>query len=134
MQTWMISANIRKYDHAGAFAQWGYLDWRQNGKYDIGDEVYIYCSSPIKKVMYKTIVTKIDIPFEKCSYDQKFVKDPADQAPAHERTYARLQLISKVDKEELALDYLKEHGLKAAPQRPIKVNTELRTYLEDCFG
>ena len=53
---WMISANGKIYDHAKAFAKWGYIDWRQHAKYNVGDIVYIYCTKPYQKVMYKTKV------------------------------------------------------------------------------
>ena len=53
---WMISANWKVYNHARAFERWGFIDWRQKSKYNIGDIVYIYCTRPFMKIMYKTIV------------------------------------------------------------------------------
>lgn len=55
---WMIAANGTMYDHAEAFQRWGFIDWRQKVKYTIGDVVYIYCTKPLKRVMFKTIVEK----------------------------------------------------------------------------
>ena len=40
--------------------------------------------------------------------------------------YSRLRLVERVNTEKLALDRLKEYGLKAAPQGPIKVKRRIR--------
>ena len=39
---WLISAKRSRYDHASAFAKFGFIDWRQNINYQVGDMVYIY--------------------------------------------------------------------------------------------
>lgn len=54
MQTWLISANGKKYDHISSFNKNGYIDWKQNKfNYEINDIVYIYSTRPIKRVMFK---------------------------------------------------------------------------------
>lgn len=60
---WIMAANGKKYDHASAFQEWGYIDWKQGVNFEIGDIVYIYCTSPIKKLMYKTEVIKNNMNF-----------------------------------------------------------------------
>lgn len=61
---WMISANGTMYDHASSFATNNFIDWRQQAKYSIGDIIYIYCTAPIKKVMYKCEVIKCNMKFK----------------------------------------------------------------------
>ena len=75
MQYWMISANGKMYDHASAFEKWGYIDWRQNRNYEIGDIVYIYCTKPIKKLMYKTQVVKESMLFSEITDDKDRIKN-----------------------------------------------------------
>lgn len=59
---WILPANGKLYDHARAFQKWGFIDWRQNNrKYQVGDIIYIYCTRPYKKIMYKTIVEQINL-------------------------------------------------------------------------
>lgn len=130
MQKWMISANGKIYDHASAFEKWGYIDWRQRAKYSIGDIVYIYCTNPYKKVMYKTIVERQSIPFTECTDDKEYWYELEEYKKALEGKYARLKLVEQADSEFLSLDKLKQHGLKAAPQGPIKVNNVLADYLD----
>ena len=69
---WMISANGKMYDHASAFQRWGFIDWRQNLKFNVGDTVYIYCTRPFMKVMYKTIVDKISMSSEEIVNDEEY--------------------------------------------------------------
>ena len=131
---WMISANGKIYDHAKAFAKWGYIDWRQHAKYSIGDVVYIYCTKPYQKVMYKTKVIKEGMSFDQCKDDKEFWLDLSEYEKAKTGNYAHLQHIEQVDTEKLQLKRLLSYGLKAAPQGPIKVKEQLSEYLEEHFN
>ncbi|WP_461868042.1 HNH endonuclease [Faecalimonas sp.] len=130
MGKWMIAANGKMYDHASAFQKWGFIDWRQRANYKTGDLVYIYCTKPYKKVMYKTMVIKEAMGANEIVNDSKFWLDIDEYRKALSGKYARLKLIEQVDSDKLALDYLKKHGLKAAPQGPIKVKDELGEYID----
>lgn len=130
MQNWMISANGKIYDHAAAFAEWGYIDWRQRANFNIGDQVYIYCTRPYKKVMYKTSVVKESMPFNQCTDDREYWYNLQEYEKAKFGRYVRLKLIKQVDNEELALENLKQHGLTTPPQGPIKINDELAKYID----
>ena len=59
----MIPANPKIYDYAKFFDDYGYVDWKQRLKFEVGDIVYLYCSKPFQKVMYKTEVIKESMPF-----------------------------------------------------------------------
>lgn len=128
---WIISANGNKYDHASAFEKWGFIDWKQKVNYSEGDIIYIYCTSPYKKIMYKTVADIINMDFEETVNDKYYWKDISEyQNGKINGKYVRLKLISKFNYESLSLDNLKEHGLNAAPQGPIKVKPELRQFIE----
>ena len=75
---WLISAKKSRYDHASAFAKFGFIDWTQNLNYQIGDTVYIYYGKPTKKVMYKCIVEKCNMLHSERVYDKEYWVDPAD--------------------------------------------------------
>lgn len=130
MQKWMISANGKMYDHASSFAKNGYIDWKQGLNYNIGDIVYIYCTKPIKKVMFKTIVEKESMPFYECTDDKEFWKDLSKYEKAKDGKYVRLRLIEQTDREELSLENLKKNGLKAAPQKGLKLKKDLEEYID----
>ena len=131
---WMISANGKMYDHASSFATNGFIDWRQRAKYEIGDIVYIYCTRPLKRIMYKCEVVKHSMPFSQCIDDAKFWIDINEYEKSKKGKYARLRLLEQVNTERLSLDSLKCEGLSAAPQGPIKVSAELHTYIDKHFN
>lgn len=135
---WMISANGKMYDHASAFSEFGFIDWRQRAKYEPNDLVYIYCTKPLQKVMYKCCVEKCNMPFSSCVDDRKYWVDVNTYEEAKTGTYARLRLIEQTDSEYLSLGKLLANGLRAVPQGPIKVNATLHSYIEkhfdDCYS
>lgn len=131
---WMISANGKMYDHASSFATNGFIDWRQRANYNDGDIVYIYCTRPFKRVMYKCEVVKHSMPFSECIDDAAFWVDIDEYEKAKGGLYARLKLLEQVDTERLNLDALKEHGLSVAPQGPIKVGASLHAYIDRHFN
>ena len=130
MQTWIISANGYIYDHAAAFEEQGYIDWRQRAKYSVGDIVYIYCTKPFQKIMYKTEVRAINMPFDQCTDDKVFWKNIEEYNRSKEGEYARLELLEQADNDYLSLPKLKEHGLNAAPQGPVRASEQLANYID----
>lgn len=127
---WMIPANGKMYDHASAFQNWGFIDWRQNLKFNVGDIVFIYCTRPFKKVMFKTIVDKESLSSEEIVNDEEYWFKKEEYLKSLGGKYARLRLVAQVDSEELTLAKLKMHGLNAAPQKGVKVSAELATYID----
>ena len=120
MQKWIISANGNIYNHAAAFVKYGYIDWTQKAKYSIGDEIYIYCTRPYQKIMYKTRVVAISMRFDDIN---KYEKERSG-------LYVRLKLIEQADNDNLSLEKLCANGLNAAPQGPIKMKKELEYYVD----
>lgn len=131
---WMISANGKMYDHAASFATFGFIDWRQRANYSIGDLVFIYCTKPIKKVMYKCEVVKCDMLFSECVDDSKFWINFEEYRKSQNGKYARLKLIEQVDTAYLGLSHLAQNGLTAAPQGPIKLSEQLYKYINQHFN
>ena len=134
MQKWMIPSNPQVYNLEKFFEDYGYVDWKQQLKFQVGDIVYIYCSTPIRKVMYKTKVIKESMPFSECTYDKDYWINSDDYESASSFPRVRLELLEEVDKEELSLEYLKNNGLNAAPQKGIKVAENLAEYMDKYFS
>lgn len=128
---WIISANGKMYDHASAFQKWGFIDWHQgNRKYAINDTIYIYCTRPIQRVMYKAVVVKINMPATEIVDDREFWFDSTKYADMQSGSFARLRLAAQANRPELHLDYLCKHGLAAAPQGAFKISDELKKYID----
>lgn len=76
---WLISANPSIYDHTSSFEHYNFIDWRQgNTKYNIGDVVYIYSTTPIKKIRYKCKIEKINLSASETRDDREYWKDEAE--------------------------------------------------------
>lgn len=116
------------YDHDMAFLDDGYMDWRQTRIFAIGDVVFIYCTRPYCRVMYKTIVISIQSQPPNEKYWRTKQKIPENAR------YMRLSLVKRVDSDELSLGKLQEHGLRYAPQSPCLAKGEVLSYLNDRFG
>lgn len=131
---WLISSNNKIYDPVGAFKKWGFIDWRQKANYNTGDIIYIYCTAPLKKVMFKTKVEKINMSFNETVDDKIFWTNPSDYYNSPEKTFSRLRLTQYINSDLLTLEILKNNGLKTAPQGPIKINRKLSNYMENIFN
>lgn len=63
LKEWLVPANPKYYDILHAFDEKKEIDWKQGRGIKKGDTVYMYAASPISAILYKTIVTKTNIPF-----------------------------------------------------------------------
>lgn len=133
MTVWIMSANERVYNHAKAFEEQGYIDWKQTRKYAIGDYVFIYCTKPSSRIKYMTIVTDIGLTRNDLSNDKDYWI--ASHSKYNESdVFFRLSLLQAVDDEQLGFEFLKKHGLEYAPQSPTKMRQELQIYLKPFFN
>ena len=132
---WLISANSKTYNHKEAFKAYGYIDWKQKVNYEIGDIVFIYCSKPQQKIMYKTIVELINTSFEHITNDKKYWNKLEVYEKAKGGRYCRLRLLDFTDNSLLDFEHLKEKGLKGAPQGPFRLkNKILLEYIDSKFN
>lgn len=130
---WIMSANHKYYNHEQAFKDNNYIDWVKRANFNIGDTVYIYTTKPIGRVQYKTQVIKTNMPFEQKTNDEQYHLNDNSNGNHEDEKYNRLELVSICDSELLSLDYLKDAGLSAAPQRPTRIQDELVEYIESVF-
>ena len=132
MKYWIIPANSTKYDYFAAFNDKGFIDWTKKSKYEEGDTVYLYCTRPQQKIMYKTVIDKIFTSSNSEVDDRKYWidKNEFDESKNIKKDFIRLKLLKYTDDENLFLDNLKDNGLKTAPQGPLRVNEKLLSYIE----
>ena len=122
------------YDYSSSFAHFGSIDWRQGKtKYNVGDIVYIYCTSPIQKIRFKCIVTQLNKQFSEIRDDKEYWLNQEEYEKSSNGIFFNLKLIEEVDSEQLSLAVLLKNGLNAAPQGPVKLNPNLESYLSSVF-
>ena len=106
MQQWLITSNEKYYRVRDAFNDLGDLYWRKKFKGDIriGDEVFIYLSKPIGKIMLKTVC----INNQASSSDELWNKDIAyykqDVEPDKNLPCLHLKFVQMCDDESLSFD------------------------------
>lgn len=132
MGNWIIPANSKRYDFFSAFNNNNFIDWTKKAKYEEGDIVYLYCTKPQQKIMYKTVIDKIFNSSNREVNDRKYWinKNEFDESENEKKDFIRLKLLKYIDDENLFLDNLKDNGLKIAPQGPLRVNEKLLSYIE----
>lgn len=135
---WIMPANPNSLDHAGAFKEWGFIDWKKSAEFDIGDIVYLYCSSPQRKIRYKTRVEKINMLPSVCQSSEKYwykkEQYKEDIKEENKNFFARILLLEEIDSDELSLEHLKEWGEKSHPQGPKTISDKLVENIEKCFN
>ena len=132
MGNWIIPANSKRYDFFSAFNNNNFIDWTKKAKYEEGDIVYLYCTKPQQKIMYKIVIDKIFTSSNSEVDDRKYWidKNEFDESKNIKKDFIRLKLLKYTDDENLFLDNLKDNGLKTAPQGPLRVNEKLLSYIE----
>ena len=132
MGNWIIPANSKRYNFFSAFNNNSFIDWTKKAKYEEGDIVYLYCTKPQQKIMYKTVIDKIFNSSNREVNDRKYWinKNEFDESENEKKDFIRLKLLKYIDDENLFLENLKDNGLKTAPQGPLRVNEKLLSYIE----
>ncbi len=125
---WILSVNPNMFDHIGAFAKRGYIDWRQFYNFSVGDIVYMYCSKQIHRINAVAEVIAINLSKDEAEDFSEFWNDGKNQNKNITR-YFRLRPKQILDDDRLDLHILMEHGLSAAPQIAYKLNQELSNYI-----
>ena len=126
---WLIPSNPNVYDSISAFNSLEFVDWKQNVNYKIGDIVFIYLTKPIQKIMIKTQVVKVDIPFNETIEDKVFWTDENQYGLSKEKHFARFKLLDFNENSILTLSDLLDHGLSTAPQGPMRLKDNLLEYI-----
>jgi len=131
---WLISSNPNMYDSISAFDSLSLVDWKQNANYEIGDNIYIYITKPMQKIVIGAVVVKLDIPFSETIGDLKFWNNTETYNENTHKKFARLKLLHFYTGNSLSLDKLLLNGLLTAPQGPMRLKGQLESYIIDQFN
>lgn len=133
MTYWILPWKKTIYNLPKALKDFGFVEWRQKNKFAVGDIVFLYCSSPVRQIMYMMKVTQANIPLSKIE-DDKYLFEQNYHLKETDY-YARLELIAKASdyNPELSFEKLQELGLKSQLQSGIKVPETLLQHILDIF-
>ena len=127
---WLTSWNENNFMLHKYFSQYDIIDWNNtnNNHFNIGDIVFLYCSSPERKIRYKTQVIKLNIAPEEEIDDHVFSLNTSPSKPSQYRPI-RLKKMAEIDTESLNYENLHARGLKGAIRTPRTLKGELWQYI-----
>ena len=105
---WLISADSKIFDHARAFFDHGFIDWKQSCNYNIGDIVYIFSVSPKSMIQYNTRVETVDLPFSQIQDNEEYWHNKKEYLSAQNGKYFRISLIEQIDSEKMHISQLQK--------------------------
>lgn len=133
MSTWIVRANPSRFRIHDYISKYKAVEFRQTMKFQEGDIVYLYITDPDKKVEYKMVVEKADIPLSETWDDSAYSLLEKPQTFVDTDRFVRFKYIADVDTEELCYKKLLEHGFKYTMQSDRPVNNETEAYIESIF-
>ena len=128
MNTWIVPCNLKCYDVFGAFTNLDKLDWKQSLKsVAIGDVVSIYVGNPVKAIMFKCPVTKVNIPCIEID-DSSFVR--SGEPFVGYGNHMEIERLGSYHKTQISLTKMREYGMKGNMQGPCRMPEELQAYVD----
>lgn len=98
---WLVPANPKFFDIEAAFAKQKEIIWKQSSDLQVGDTAYMYVGAPISAVLYKCMVTAVDIPYD---YEDENLKISR---------VMKIKLIKKYAKDFMGFAKLGEYGVRS---------------------
>lgn len=133
MTFWILPWNKEVYNLPQCLSDFGFVEWRQQNKLAVGDIVFLYCSSPVRQIIYMMQVSKINIPYSD-SINDEYLFNYGYKLKETD-LYSRFEMIAKTSSNNLELSYnrLRELGLTSQLQGGIKVPHNLLSHILDNF-
>lgn len=125
---WIVPCNPKYYNAEGAFSKLNKIDWKQSNKnIKVNDIVYIYVGMPVKAIVYKCRVNKVNLPVIEID-DSEFIIDGTNYE-TYEK-HMELEIIKVYDKTVLSIENMRNNGVKGNIQCTQRVKPELSGYIE----
>jgi hypothetical protein len=133
MSTWIVRANPSRFRIHKFIREYGFVEFRQTMKFQEGDIVYLYITAPFKRVEYKMVVERADIPLSEAYDDSAYslLKKPTTFVDSDR--FVRFKNIAHIETDELCYKKLLDHGFTYTMQSDRPVNSETEAYIESFF-
>lgn len=112
MKYWLFPGSKKRFRLEDFINDYGFVEWdpRKYRNYvKVGDIVYIYVGAPEKRICYKAVVEKINIPLTDWFDDKPYNIPPAKTFFDEYRV--RLKITKTIDADELKYSELSQNGL-----------------------
>lgn len=139
MSSWIVRANPSRFRIHDFIRDYGFVEYLQTDKVEEGDIIYLYITGKAKRVEYKMVVERTDIPskesFDDSSYS--FRREPTTWLDSD--LAVRFKYIARVETNELCYKKLCAHGFVGKNGRDLpmtsnrRLNDETARYIESFF-
>ena len=112
MKYWLFPGSKKRFRLEDFINDYGFVEWdpRKYRSYvKVGDVVYIYVGAPEKRICYKAVVEKINIPLKDWFDDKPYNIPPA--TTWFDEYRVRLKITKTIDADELKCSELSKNGL-----------------------
>lgn len=139
MSTWIFRANPKRFRIHDFLNDYGFVEYLQKDKVEEGDIVYLYITNKSKRVEYKMLVERTDIPSHKCFDDRSYSLLNKPTIINDSDMFVRFKLIERVETNELCYKKLCEHGFVGKNGRYLpmtsnrRLNNETAKYIDSFF-
>lgn len=132
MSTWLLSSGNKKFQLDECLKKYGYVDWTQTRKVEVGDDVFVYISKPIGVVKYKMKVERVNMTFGETTDNEEFWLDKSVYERGKKRDRFFRLVLEKIlpDDEELTFEGLSYNGLGGVQGMQKLIGKKL-SYLEN---
>ncbi len=130
MRYWIIPYNIKFYRLDDLLEVYDHVVWRHRNRFEVGDVVYTYSSTPVKRLTFVMRVVQVD--FKGDFDDTAFHGDNyvSNKPNAPKRVLLKLQ--QRISRDiNLTYDDLKSHGLSGNLQGKMVIDGELLEYIQN---
>lgn len=139
MSNWIVRANPDQFRIHDFIRDHGFVEYRQTDKWEEGDIIYLYITGDAKRVEYKMVVKRANIPLKDAYDDRAYSSKNPPSTFLESEVFARFSLIKRVENNELSYKKLCEHGYVGKNGRPLPMTSnrilpiETASYIESFF-
>ncbi len=99
--SWILPSNCKYFDVRAAFKVGGEMMWKQSSDVQVGDVAYMYASAPYSAILYKCVVTEVNLPYD---YQDENIKI---------KKILKAKIVKEYDDNFMPFSKLKEYGVRA---------------------
>jgi len=133
IRNWIFIANPHQFRMHDFIRDYGFVEYRQKNKVQLGDIVYLYMTAPYKRVEYKMVVERMDISSHDAFDDRSYSLLNQPTILLDTEKVVRLKLIDRVQTDDLRYQKLREHGFNMSMQSNRLLNDVTAEYIDGFF-
>lgn len=123
---WIFRANPERFRIHDFLRDYGFVEYLQKDKVEEGDIVYLYITGKAKRIEYKMVVKRVDIPLKEAFDDIAYSLRDTSASFLDTDVFVRFDLIERVETDELCYKKLCEHGFVGKNGRYLPMTSNRR--------